>query len=134
MVFQWSLSESKSRQVSWTLLSILAVLNKAVVWTVSILPVISNSSSPCTNPFVTVPRFPITIGIIFTFIFHRFFQFHCKIEVFILFFHCLQFYSVISRDSKVHIIANSFFFFFLVIIIRSCRLAEIRRSVFMSKT
>ena len=32
MVFHWSLSNSKFPQVSGTLLSILAVLNDAVVW------------------------------------------------------------------------------------------------------
>ena len=31
MVFNWSVSDSKSPQVSWTFLSILAVLNKAAV-------------------------------------------------------------------------------------------------------
>ena len=38
MVFHWSLSDSKSPQVSRTLLSILAVLNNAVVWIVSTRP------------------------------------------------------------------------------------------------
>ena len=38
MVFHWSLSDSKSPQVSRTLLSILAVLNNAVVWMVSTRP------------------------------------------------------------------------------------------------
>ena len=52
MVFHWSLSNSKSPQVSRTLLSILAVPNNAVVWTVSTSPVIFKSSSPCTNPLV----------------------------------------------------------------------------------
>ena len=54
-VFHRSLSDSKS-QVSRTLLSILADLNNAVVWIVSTSPVISKSSSPCTNLLVTVPR------------------------------------------------------------------------------
>ena len=35
MVFHWRLSDSKSPQVSRTLLSILSVLNNAVVWMVS---------------------------------------------------------------------------------------------------
>ena len=47
MVFNWSLSDSKSPQVYRTLLSILAV-----VWMVSIYPPISNSSSPFTKPSV----------------------------------------------------------------------------------
>ena len=36
MVYHWSLSDSKSHQVSWTLLSILTNLNNVVVWMVSI--------------------------------------------------------------------------------------------------
>ena len=60
MVFYWSLRDSKSPQVSRTLLSILADLSNAVVWMVSTL--ISMSSSPCTNPSVTVPRAPITLS------------------------------------------------------------------------
>ena len=66
MVFHWSLSDSKSPQVSRTLLSILAVLNNAVVWMVSTRPPTSKSSSPFSNPLVIVPNAPITIGIIVT--------------------------------------------------------------------
>ena len=69
MVFHWSLSESKFPQVSRTLLSILAVLNNAVVWMVSTYPPTSKSSSPFNNPLVTVPKAPIAIGIVDTFIF-----------------------------------------------------------------
>ena len=114
MVFHWSLRDSKSPQVSRILLSILADLNNAVVWMVSTPPLISKSSSPFINPFVTVPRAPIIIDINVTFIFHRFFPFPCKIEVFILLFIFFQFYSVISRDSKVHNLACSFFFVLVV--------------------
>ena len=39
---------------------------------VSTRPLISKSSSPCTNLLVTVPRAPITIGITITFMFHCF--------------------------------------------------------------
>ena len=46
MVFHWSLSDSKSPQVSRTRLSILAVLNNAAVWMVSTQPPTSKSSSP----------------------------------------------------------------------------------------
>ena len=66
--------EFKWQQVSRTLLSILTNLNNAVVWTVSTHPIISKSSSLCTNPLLTVPRAPITIGIIVTFIFYSFFN------------------------------------------------------------
>ena len=79
VVFHWSLSDSKSPQVSWTLLSILADLNNAVVWMVSPSPLISKSSSLFTKSLVTVPNPPITIGIIVTFSSHSFFfQLSCK--------------------------------------------------------
>ena len=43
MVFHWSLSDSKSPQVSWTLLFILADLNNVVVGMVFTCPLISKS-------------------------------------------------------------------------------------------
>ena len=73
MVFHWSLSDSDSPQVSWTLLSILADLINALGWIVSPCPLIFKSSSPCTNPLVTVPSVPVTIGITITFMFLFFF-------------------------------------------------------------
>ena len=75
MVFHESLSDSKSPQVSRTLLSILAVLNNVVAWMVPTRPPTSKSSSSFNNPLVTVPKAPITIGIIVTFMFHIFFVF-----------------------------------------------------------
>ena len=74
MVFHWSLSDSKSPQVSRTLLSILAVLNNVVAWMVTTRPSTSKSSSLFSNPLVTVPNAPITIGIIVTCRFHSFFN------------------------------------------------------------
>ena len=59
-VFYWSLSDSKS-QVSRTLLSILADLNNAEVWMVSIR-LFSKSSSRWASPLDTVPSAPITIS------------------------------------------------------------------------
>ena len=53
MISHWSLNDSKSH-VSMAFLSILADLNNAVVWMVSIRSLISKSSSPCSNPLVTV--------------------------------------------------------------------------------
>ena len=46
MVFPWSLSDSKSYQVSKADLSILADLSNAVVWMVSTHPLIFESSFP----------------------------------------------------------------------------------------
>ena len=74
MVFHWSLSES-----------ILAILNNVVVWMVSTCPLISKSSSPFNNPLATVPKAPITIGIIVT-MFHRVFHFLGMVQVLILLF------------------------------------------------
>ena len=132
MVFHWRLSDSKSPQVSRTLLSILAVFNNAAVWIVSTQLLTSKSSSPFNNPLVTVPKAPITIDIIVTFMFHSFFQFSSKVGVLISFFTFFQFYSSVCRDSRVDNFAD-FLFFLLLIIIRSGILAEIRWSVFMSK-
>ena len=99
---------------------------------VSTRPPTSKSSHPFNKPLVTVPKTPITIGIIVTFMFNSFFPFPSKVEVLILLFTFFQFYSVVSRKSKVDHFAN--FFFFLLIIIRPRLLVEIRGSVCMSKS
>ena len=85
MVSHWNLSDSKSLQVSRTLLSILADLNNAVVWMVSTHPLISKSSCPCTNPLVTVPSALITIRITVTFMFHSFFSSQARFKYLFLF-------------------------------------------------
>ena len=54
--------------------SSLAVLSNAVIWIVSTRPPTSKSSRPFNNPFVIVPKAPITIGTIVTFMFHSFFN------------------------------------------------------------
>ena len=69
MFFHWSLSDSKSPQVSRTLLSILADLNNGLH-----SPSYFQSSNLFINPLVTVPSAPITIGITVTFIFHSIFS------------------------------------------------------------
>ena len=73
IVYHWSLRDSKPPQVSRTLFSILTDLNNVVVWIVSTRLHISKSTSSCTNPWVTVPSWPITIDITVTFIYHCFF-------------------------------------------------------------
>ena len=117
MVFHWSLSDSKSPQVSRILLSILVVLNNAVVWMVYNRPPTSKSSGTFSNPLVTVPKAPITSGIIVTCMFDSFFQFPSKVEVLILLFTFFQFYSVVSRDSKVDNFASFLFFLLLLLLI-----------------
>ena len=91
MVSHWSLRDKKPLQVSWTLLSILDDLNYEVVWMVSTRSVISKSSCPCSNPLVTVPRAPITIGITANFIFHGFFDFPVRSWYLSLFSHSFNF-------------------------------------------
>ena len=67
---------------------------------------------PFNNPLVSVPKAPITIGIIVTFMFHSIFQFSSKVEVLILLFTFFQFYPLVSRDTKVDNFADFFLFFF----------------------
>ena len=112
MVFPWCLRDSKSPQVTRILLSILDVLNNAVVWMVSTRSPTSRSSSPFINPLVTLPKAPTTISIIVPFMFHSlfFFQFPFKVEVLIVLFTFFEFYCVVSQDSKVDNFANSLFF------------------------
>ena len=98
MVFHWSLSDSKSPQVSRTRLSILAVLSNAVVWIVSTRPPTSKSPRPFNNPLVTVPNAPVTIGTIVTFMFHSF----LLLLLFANFLHQrqLMIFHLSLRDSK----------------------------------
>ena len=124
MFLTWSLSDSKSSQVSRTLLSNLAVLNNAVVCMVSTHPPTSKSSSPFSNPLVTVPKAPLTIGITVTCMFHNFFNSLARSKYLFFLFTFVQFHSVVSKDSKIYNFANSLFL--LLIIIRSGLLAAIR--------
>ena len=113
-VFHWRLSDSKSPQVSRTLLSILADL-VAVLWIVSIRPFISKSSCPFVNPLVSIPRAPITFHVTFMF---------------------LGFPSHLGQQSPPFnkFSFSFFFFFFLLTIIRYGRLAESKWSVCISKS
>ena len=131
MVFHGSLSDNKSPQVSRTLHSILADLNNVVVWMVSTRPLISKSSSPFTNPLVSVSRTPITTGITVTFMFHSFFNFLAKSRYLSFFSLSFNFtlWSVGTAQSTIQQ-----FLFFLLIITRSGRLAQIRWSVYVSKS
>ena len=103
------LSDSKSPQVSRTLLSILAGLNNTVVWTVSTRTVISNSSSFCTNSWVTVPTTSVTICKIVTFMFSSFFDSLARSRYLSHSSYSFNF-TVVSWDSKVHNPECSLFF------------------------
>ena len=142
MVFNWSLSDSNSPQVSRTLFSILTDLNSTVVWMVSTRPPISKSSSPRISPLVTVPSAPIIIGIPVTFMFYSFVGSLARSRN--LFF--FSFISVLlcsqterqspqfSRFFLFFLFVLSFCSFFLLTITRSGRLAEIKCSIFISKS
>ena len=91
MVFHWSLSDSKSPQISRTLLSILAVFIKAVVWMVFTRPPTSKSSRSFDNPLVTVPKAPITMSTIITHMFHIFFNSIARSRYLSFFSHSFSF-------------------------------------------
>ena len=132
MVFHGSLSDSKFSQVSRTLLSILADLNNVLVWMFPTCPFISKSSSPSTNPLVTVPSVPITIGITVTFMFHSFFSSLVR-SMYLSFFS--PFFSFTQRSAgTAESINQQVLFFFLLTITRSGRLVKIRWSVYISKS
>ena len=131
MVFPWSLSDSKSPQVSRTRLSILAVLSNAVVWIVSTRPLTSKSYRPFNNPLVTVPNAPITIGTIVTFMFHSFFNSLARsryLSFFSLSFRFILWSAGTAKSTILQIL------FLLLIIMRSGLLAGIRTSVCMLKS
>ena len=101
MVFHWSLSDRSSPQVSRSLLIILAVLNNAVVWIISLRPLTSKSSSPFNSHLVTVLK---------NCHFHVPYFFNSLARSRCLFLSTFfQFYSVVTRDSKFHNSASSLF-------------------------
>ena len=126
MTFHWSLSDSKSPQVSRTILSILAVRNNVVVWMVSTRPQTSKSSSPFNNP-----NAQITIGIIVTCMFHSFFDSLARSRYLSFFSHSFSFILWSTGTAKSTILQV---LSFLLTIIRAGLLAEIRWSVCMSKS
>ena len=130
MVFHWSLSDSKSPQVSRTRLRILAVLSNAVVWIVSTRPPTSKFSRPFNNPLVTVPNEPITIGTIVTFMFHSFFNSLARSRY--LFFSSISFRFILwsAGTAKSTILQ----ILFLLLVMWSGLLAGIRWSVCMLKS
>ena len=132
IVLHWSSNDSKSLQVSRTLLSILADLNYAFVWMVSTRPLISEPSSPFINPLVTVPSAPITIGIIVTFMLHIFFSSLVRTRYLSLFSVSFGFTLWSARMGKSTIRYVVFFLFFLFLFLLS--LGLVRWSVYISKS
>ena len=129
MVFHRSVSDSKSPEVSTTRLSILTVLSNAVIWIVSTYPPTSKSSKPFNNPLVIVPKVPITIGTIVTFMFHSNFSYLAWSKDLSFFSHSFRFILWSARTAK----STIWQILFLLIIIRSGLLAGIRWSVCILK-
>ena len=109
------LSESKSPQVSRTRLRILAVISKAVVWIVSTRPPTSKSSRPFNNPLVIVPKAPITIGTIVTFMFHGFFNSLAMSRYLSFFSHSFTFILWSAGTARWTILQIPFFFCWLLL-------------------
>ena len=97
----------------------------------------SKSSRPFNNPLVIVPKAPITIGTIVTFMFHSFFNSLARSRYLSLFSHSFRFILLSAGTAKstiLQILFFPFFFFFLLIIIKSGLLAGIRWSICMLKS
>ena len=131
MVFHWSLSDSKSPQVSRTRVRILAVLSNAVVRIVSNCPPTSKSFMPFNNPFVILSNAPITIGTFVTFMFHCFFNSLARFRYLSFFSPSFRFILWSAGTAKSTILQ---ILFLLLIIMRSGLLAGIRWSVCMLKS
>ena len=136
-VFTSALADGFSLESEWqqvasfsrTLLRILAVLNNTVVWMVSTRPPTSKSSSPFSNPLVTIPNAPITIDMIVTCMFHSFFNSLARSRYLSFVSHSFNFILWPGGIAKSTIL--QVLFFFLLIINKSGLLAGIRWSVCM---
>ena len=122
MVFNWSLSDSKSPQVSRTRLRILAVLSNAVVWIVSTRSLTSKSSRAF-NPLVTMPNESNTFGTIVTLMFYSFFNTLARSRY--LSFFSLFFRFTLWSAGTAKFTVLQFLFLLLLIIMSSGYLAGI---------
>ena len=112
----------------------LADFNNGVFWMVSILPMISHSSSPLSNPLETVSSTPTTIGITVNLMFHSFCSSQVRfkyLSLFSLSFIFTVWFAGMAKSTWEQIF---FFFLFLLISTRSYLLAGIRWSVCISKS
>ena len=107
------------------------LLSLGLVWMVFTRSPTFKSSRPIYNPLVTLPKAPITIGIIVTFMFHSFFNSLSKSRYLSFFSHSFSFILWSAGTAKSIILQ---ILFFLLIIIRSGLLVEIMWSVCMSKS
>ena len=131
MVFHKSLSDSKSPQISRTLLSILADLNNAVIWIVLILPQISNSAILFSKSLRANSSAPTKTDITVIFLFLSFFSSQARSKY--LFILSLSFIFILwsawtrkSIDDK--------FIFFLEINTKSDCLIKIGWFIYISKS
>ena len=99
---------------------------------VSTHPPTSKSSSPFSNPWVTAPKAPITIGVIVTCMFHSFFNSLARSRYLSFFSHSFSFILWSAGTAKSTIL--QVLVFFLLIIIKTGFLAGIRWFVCMLKS
>ena len=111
MVFHWSLSDSKSPQVFRTRLRILAILSNAVVWIVSTFPPTSKSSRPFNIHLVIVPKAPITISTIVSFMFHSFFISRARLRYLSFFSQSFRFILWSARTAKSSTILHYYYYY-----------------------
>ena len=114
-VFSWSPSDSKSPQVSRTLLSILTDLNNVIIWMVKIRLLISSSFNPLSKPLRTVPSSPIIIGITVTLTPHNFLSSLARSKYLCLFSLSLIFTlwsAGMAKFTNRQVLFFHFFFFF----------------------
>ena len=123
LVFHMRLRDSKFPLVFRTLLSVLTVLNNTVVWTVSVRPLISKSSSLFTKPLGIVPSAPTTIGITVTFMFQSFFVCSLERSKYLSIFSLLCFLLLSTGTAKSTLRQ---ILFFLLTNIKSCILVRIK--------
>ena len=79
---------------------------------VSTRPPTYKSSSPFSNPLVTVPNAPIAIGIIITYMFDSFFNSLSRSRYLSFFLHSFSYILWSARRAKSTILQILFFFFF----------------------
>ena len=97
-------------------------LNKVVVWMVSIRPPTSKSSSPFSNPLVTVPNAPITIGVYNSF----FLNFLARSRYLSFFSHSFSFIRWSAGTAKSTILQVLFFCWLLLGLVFCSRLGDPR--------
>ena len=103
MVFSWSLRDSKSHRLSWTLLRILDNPNNSVVLIVSALPPIFNYSKIHSITLVTDPNARTKLGIIVNGIFLICLVLFLKQGSSIVYlFTILDFHSMVRWNGEIH--------------------------------